>query len=100
MVYVTGPDGVRGTIDTAPRGRSKPTSPNGCSCAARRQPSNGWRLNPTRTTAKQRSITMAKTVIGLFDGVSEAQRVRHDSVDHGFQQDAISLITHQERASG
>jgi uncharacterized protein (TIGR02271 family) len=41
---------------------------------------------------------MAKTVIGFFEQVSEAQRVLQDLLDHGFDRDNISLIAHQERS--
>jgi uncharacterized protein (TIGR02271 family) len=41
---------------------------------------------------------MAKTVIGYFEQVSEAQRVLQDLLDHGFDRDRISLIAHQERS--
>ena len=40
---------------------------------------------------------MAKTIIGYFEQVSEAQRVLQDLLDHGFDRDHISLIAHQER---
>jgi uncharacterized protein (TIGR02271 family) len=42
---------------------------------------------------------MAKTVIGYFDQVPEAQRVLQDLLDHGFNHDQISLIAHQERSA-
>jgi uncharacterized protein (TIGR02271 family) len=42
---------------------------------------------------------MAKTVIGFFERVSEAQRVLQDLLDHGFDRDRISLIAHQERSA-
>ena len=41
---------------------------------------------------------MAKTIIGYFEQVSEAQRVLQDLLDHGFDRDQISLIAHQERS--
>ena len=41
---------------------------------------------------------MAKTIIGYFEQVSEAQRVLQDLLDHGFDRDHISLIAHQERS--
>jgi uncharacterized protein (TIGR02271 family) len=41
---------------------------------------------------------MAKTIIGYFEQVSEAQRVLQDLHDHGFDRDRISLIAHQERS--
>ncbi len=41
---------------------------------------------------------MAKTVIGFFEQVSEAQRVLQELLDHGFDRDQISLIAHQERS--
>jgi uncharacterized protein (TIGR02271 family) len=41
---------------------------------------------------------MAKTVMGFFEQVSEAQRVLQDLLDHGFDRDRISLIAHQERS--
>jgi uncharacterized protein (TIGR02271 family) len=41
---------------------------------------------------------MAKTVIGFFEQVSEAQQVLQDLLDHGFDRDHISLIAHQERS--
>ena len=41
---------------------------------------------------------MAKTIIGYFAQVSEAQRVLQDLHDHGFDRDRISLIAHQERS--
>jgi uncharacterized protein (TIGR02271 family) len=41
---------------------------------------------------------MAKTVIGFFEQVSEAQRVLQDLLDHSFDRDHISLIAHQERS--
>ena len=42
---------------------------------------------------------MAKTIIGYFEQVSEAQRVLQDLLDHGVDRDQISLIAHQERSS-
>jgi uncharacterized protein (TIGR02271 family) len=42
---------------------------------------------------------MAKTVIGFFEQVSEAQRVLQDLLSHGFDRDRISLIAHQERSA-
>jgi uncharacterized protein (TIGR02271 family) len=42
---------------------------------------------------------MAKTVIGYFEQVSEAQRVLQDLLDHGFDRDHISIIAHQERSA-
>ena len=42
---------------------------------------------------------MAKTVIGLFESGSEAQRVLQDLVDHGFEPSDVSVITHQERTA-
>jgi uncharacterized protein (TIGR02271 family) len=42
---------------------------------------------------------MAKTIIGYFEQVSEAQRVLQDLLDHGFDRDHISLIAHQERSA-
>ena len=42
---------------------------------------------------------MAKTVIGYFEQVSEAQRVLQDLLNHGFDRDQISLIAHQERSA-
>jgi hypothetical protein len=41
---------------------------------------------------------MAKTVMGYFEQVSEAQRVLQDLLDHGFDRDQISLIAHQEQS--
>jgi uncharacterized protein (TIGR02271 family) len=41
---------------------------------------------------------MAKTIIGYFEQVSEAQRVLQDLHDHNFDRDQISLIAHQERS--
>jgi uncharacterized protein (TIGR02271 family) len=41
---------------------------------------------------------MAKTIIGYFEQVSEAQRVLQDLHDHGFDRDRISLVAHQERS--
>jgi Polyketide cyclase / dehydrase and lipid transport len=41
---------------------------------------------------------MAKTIIGYFEQVSEAQRVLQDLLDHGFDRNQISLIAHQERS--
>jgi uncharacterized protein (TIGR02271 family) len=42
---------------------------------------------------------MAKTVLGLFEQMAEAQHVLQDLVDHGFDRDDISLIARQERAA-
>jgi hypothetical protein len=42
---------------------------------------------------------MAKTVIGLFENVFEAQHVLQDLVAHRFDHDGISVIAHQERAA-
>jgi uncharacterized membrane protein/stress response protein YsnF len=42
---------------------------------------------------------MAKTVIGVFEQMSEAQRVLQDLLDHGFDRSYISLIAHQERST-
>ena len=41
---------------------------------------------------------MAKTVIGFFEQVSEAQRVLQDLLDHRFERANISFIAHQERS--
>src|SRR5262245_51907289 len=41
---------------------------------------------------------MAKTDIGFFEQMSEAQRVLQDLLDQGFQRDNISIIAHQERS--
>ena len=41
---------------------------------------------------------MAKTIIGYFEQVSEAQRVLQDLLDHSFDRDHISLLAHQERS--
>ena len=42
---------------------------------------------------------MAKTVIGFFEHVPEAQRVLQDLLNLGFDRDNISLIAHQERSA-
>jgi uncharacterized protein (TIGR02271 family) len=42
---------------------------------------------------------MAKTVVGFFEQMAEAQRVLQDLVDHGFDRSDISLIARQERAA-
>jgi uncharacterized protein (TIGR02271 family) len=42
---------------------------------------------------------MAKTVIGLFDAFSEAQRVLQDLLDNGFQRGDISLVAHQGQSA-
>jgi uncharacterized protein (TIGR02271 family) len=42
---------------------------------------------------------MAKTVIGFFEQVSEAQRVLQDLLDHDVDRDNISVIAHQERSA-
>jgi uncharacterized protein (TIGR02271 family) len=42
---------------------------------------------------------MAKTIIGYFEQVSEAQRVLQDLLDHGFERDDMSIIAHQERSA-
>ena len=42
---------------------------------------------------------MAKTIIGYFEQVSEAQRVLQDLLDHGFDRDHMSIIAHQERSA-
>jgi uncharacterized protein (TIGR02271 family) len=41
---------------------------------------------------------MAKTIIGYFEQVSEAQRVLQDLHDHSFDREQISLIAHQEQS--
>ena len=41
---------------------------------------------------------MAKTIIGYFEQVSEAQRVLQDLLDHDFDRDDMSIIAHQERS--
>jgi uncharacterized protein (TIGR02271 family) len=41
---------------------------------------------------------MAKTVIGFFEQVSEAQRALQDLLDHRFERANISFIAHQERS--
>jgi uncharacterized protein (TIGR02271 family) len=52
----------------------------------------------TTATFVYRSSMMAKTIIGYFAQVSEAQRVLQDLLDHGVDRDQISLIAHQERS--
>jgi uncharacterized protein (TIGR02271 family) len=42
---------------------------------------------------------MAKTVIGFFEQVSEAQRVLQDLLDHNFNREHISTVAHQERSA-
>jgi hypothetical protein len=42
---------------------------------------------------------MAKTIIGLFDSVSEAQHVFQELVDQGFDRGDISVLAYQDRAS-
>lgn len=42
---------------------------------------------------------MAKTVIGLFDDVGEAQRIFEELVGQGFHRDDLSVVAHQERAA-
>jgi hypothetical protein len=42
---------------------------------------------------------MAKTVVGFFEQMAEAQRVLQDLVDQGFDRSDISLIARQERAA-
>jgi uncharacterized membrane protein len=42
---------------------------------------------------------MAKTVIGLFESVSEAKRVLQDLVDHGFEPSDVSVMAHQGRTA-
>jgi hypothetical protein len=41
---------------------------------------------------------MAKTVIGFFAQMPEAQQVLHGLLDHGLDRDQISFIAHQERS--
>jgi hypothetical protein len=61
-----------------------------------------WSAPATKATIPilaYRSITMAKTVIGFFAQMPEAQQVLHDLLDHGLDRDQISFITHQERSN-
>ncbi|HEV8718643.1 MAG TPA: general stress protein [Candidatus Binatia bacterium] len=37
-------------------------------------------------------MAMAKSVVGLFDGLTEAQAVVQDLVNHGFPRDDISIV--------
>lgn len=39
---------------------------------------------------------MTKTVVGLFDHYSEAQRVVQDLIDHGYRQEDISMFANEE----
>jgi 2-keto-3-deoxy-6-phosphogluconate aldolase len=39
---------------------------------------------------------MAKSVIGLFDNMSEARQVVQELVDNGFRRDDISLVAQHE----
>lgn len=39
---------------------------------------------------------MAKTVVGLFDSISEARHVVQELIDSGFQRDDISIISREE----
>jgi hypothetical protein len=42
---------------------------------------------------------MTRTVIGLFDGVSEAQRVIHTCLAHGVPREAMRLVANREETS-
>ncbi len=42
---------------------------------------------------------MAKTIIGLFDDISEAQSILQELVNNGFDRDDISVLTPQEKSS-
>jgi uncharacterized membrane protein len=39
---------------------------------------------------------MAKTVIGLFDNMSDARRVVQDLHESGFERDAISIVSRED----
>jgi uncharacterized protein (TIGR02271 family) len=43
----------------------------------------------------ERSLIMAKTVVGLFDSFGEAQRAMKELVSNGFKRDEISLVANQ-----
>jgi hypothetical protein len=50
-------------------------------------------------TPIQRSITMAKTVIGLFDDLAQTQHIFQSLVDHGFDRGDLSVIAHRKQAA-